>query len=52
MFEPFFTTKPVGQGLGLGLAVSYGIVRDLGGSLQASNGERGALFTLRLPAAR
>ncbi|MGQ7960237.1 sensor histidine kinase [Pseudomonas sp. SP16.1] len=52
VFEPFFTTKPVGQGLGLGLAVSYGIVRDLGGSLQASNGERGALFTLRLPAAR
>ena len=51
VFEPFFTTKPVGQGLGLGLAVSYGIVRDLGGSLQASNGERGAVFTMRLPAA-
>ncbi|MFI8746402.1 ATP-binding protein [Pseudomonas sp. NPDC077186] len=51
VFEPFFTTKPVGQGLGLGLAVSYGIVRELGGSLQASNGERGARFTLRLPAA-
>lgn len=51
VFEPFFTTKPVGQGLGLGLAVSYGIVRDLGGSLEADNGELGALFTLRLPAA-
>ena len=51
VFEPFFTTKPVGQGLGLGLAVSYGIVRDLGGSLQAHNGERGARFTLSLPAA-
>ena len=51
VFEPFFTTKPVGQGLGLGLAVSYGIVRDLGGSLEAHNGERGAVFTLRLPAA-
>ena len=51
VFEPFFTTKPVGQGLGLGLAVSYGIVRELGGSLEVANGERGALFTLRLPAA-
>nr|WP_322938977.1 ATP-binding protein [Pseudomonas sp. s4] len=51
LFEPFFTTKPVGQGLGLGLAVSYGIVRDLGGSLEAYNGERGAVFTMRLPAA-
>jgi two-component system C4-dicarboxylate transport sensor histidine kinase DctB len=51
MFEPFFTTKPVGAGLGLGLAVSYGIVREFGGSLEAVNGEQGAVFTLRLPAA-
>ena len=51
VFEPFFTTKPVGQGLGRGLAVSYGIVRDLGGTLEAHNGELGAVFTLRLPAA-
>jgi two-component system C4-dicarboxylate transport sensor histidine kinase DctB len=51
VFEPFFTTKPVGQGLGLGLAVSYGIVRELGGSLEVANGATGALFTLRLPAA-
>ena len=49
VFEPFFTTKPVGEGLGLGLAISYGIVRDLGGSLEAHNGARGAIFTLRLP---
>ncbi|MCZ4126917.1 ATP-binding protein [Stutzerimonas balearica] len=50
VFEPFYTTKPVGQGLGLGLAVSYGIVRDLGGSLEAHNGEQGAVFEVRLPA--
>ncbi len=51
VFEPFFTTKPVGQGLGLGLAVSYGIVRDMGGTLDVSNDEQGAVFTLTLPAA-
>jgi len=51
VFEPFFTTKPVGQGLGLGLAVSYGIVRDLGGSLTVRNDAGGAVFEIRLPAA-
>lgn len=51
VFEPFFTTKPVGQGLGLGLAVSYGILRDLGGSLSVHNDARGAVFVLSLPAA-
>lgn len=51
VFEPFFTTKPVGQGLGLGLAVSYGIVRDLGGDLEVYNDALGAVFVLHLPAA-
>ncbi|KAF1051568.1 MAG: C4-dicarboxylate transport sensor protein DctB [Stenotrophomonas maltophilia] len=52
VFDPFFTTKPVGEGLGLGLAVSYGIVHELGGRLAASNRpEGGALFSLRLPVA-
>ncbi|WP_312975178.1 sensor histidine kinase [Stutzerimonas nitrititolerans] len=50
VFEPFFTTKPVGQGLGLGLAVSYGIVRDLGGHLEVRNDAQGAVFDIRLPA--
>jgi len=50
VFEPFFTTKPVGQGLGLGLAVSYGIVRDLSGRLEVRNDAQGAVFDIRLPA--
>ena len=50
VFDPFFTTKPVGEGLGLGLAVSYAIVHELGGRLQAGNCAEGALFTLTLPA--
>ena len=51
VFEPFFTTKPVGQGLGLGLAVSYGILRDLGGCLEVRNDAQGAVFELQLAAA-
>lgn len=49
LFDPFFTTKPVGEGLGLGLAVSYAIVHELGGRLTAGNRDDGALFTLTLP---
>ena len=52
IFDPFFTTKPVGDGLGLGLAVSYAIVHELGGRLTASNHAEGALFTLTLPIAQ
>lgn len=50
LFEPFFTTKPPGAGLGLGLAISAGIMRELGGTLKAdaSATAGGASFTLRL----
>lgn len=49
VFDPFFTTKPVGDGLGLGLAVSYAIVHESGGTLCAENHGNGARFTLTLP---
>lgn len=52
LFEPFFTTKEAGSGLGLGLAISAGIVRDFGGALTGANHPRdGAVFTLDIPAA-
>ncbi len=51
LFDPFFTTKPVGKGMGLGLAISYGIVERHNGTLPAANaGDGGAVFTLALPA--
>ena len=50
MFEPFYTTKAPGDGVGLGLAISSGIVNDLGGRLTARNGRSGgAVFEIRLP---
>jgi two-component system C4-dicarboxylate transport sensor histidine kinase DctB len=50
IFEPFYTTKQPGDGVGLGLAISSGIVNDLGGRLMARNGRRGgAVFEMQLP---
>ncbi len=50
IFEPFFTTKPVGQGTGLGLSISYGIITDMGGTIEAFNENGGMLFRIVLPA--
>lgn len=50
LFEPFYTTKKPGEGVGLGLAISSGIVKDLGGRLTARNADGGgAVFEVQLP---
>ncbi len=50
IFQPFFTTKPTGQGTGLGLSLSYDIVKALGGELKVETKEgEGSEFMIRLP---
>ena len=50
VFEPFYTTKDVGQGAGLGLSVSYGIVQEHGGRLTVESQPGATTFTVELPA--
>ena len=50
LFEPFFTTKAAGEGLGLGLLISAGIVKEFGGTLAGRDVLDGAEFVIELPA--
>lgn len=53
VFEPFYTTKEAGKGMGLGLAIVYGIVKDYDGGIQVEGKENeGATFKLTFPVAR
>jgi len=50
IFQPFFTTKPTGQGTGLGLSLSYDIVKAHGGEIKVEGKEgKGSTFIIQLP---
>ena len=49
IFDPFYTTKDVGgEGIGLGLSISYGLVQSFGGRISGANTGHGAEFTVEL----
>ncbi|MBL0701068.1 MAG: two-component sensor histidine kinase [Desulfosarcina sp.] len=50
IFDPFFTTKPVGKGTGLGLSICYGIIKKMGGDIEAESLiDMGTTFKIKLP---
>jgi len=50
IFDPFFTTKEVGKGVGLGLAICYGIIERYNGTIEVeSNPGEGSTFIVKLP---
>lgn len=53
IFDPFYSTKEVGQGMGLGLSITFGLVSQFGGAISVSNDEGGgAVFTVELKQAK
>ena len=51
LFEPFFTTKRIGKGTGLGVSISYGIIKDYSGTIEIdTQAGRGTTFILKFPA--
>ena len=50
VFEPFFTTKPVGQGTGLGMSITYRVIKNHNGEILVdSEVGKGTTFTIKLP---